>query len=337
MAPPNLLFLFTDEQRYDTLGAYGNEDIKTPNLDRLAARSTVFQRAYVTQPVCTPSRSTLLTGLYPHATGCVANNVPLPPDVPCLPEMLPPGLYATAYHGKWHLGDEAFAQHGFDEWVSMEDMYIPYYRPGRDRSARSDYHHFLLDNGLTPDRGDIFSRSTTARLPEEYSKPAFLARHASRFIRRNRRRPFVLFVNFLEPHMPFFGPRDGQHDPDEVALPDNFQTESPQAEPLKARLLREFYRQVGHSDLLPTLLELMGQGQPGHLQGSSLRPQLEGTGADTRDVFIEWNGTDSGLEQFTAGRDYPAYLARLASAEQCAAAGQSHRDRREERAEHVTG
>ncbi|OPX24451.1 MAG: hypothetical protein B1H04_02065 [Planctomycetales bacterium 4484_123] len=288
MAPPNLLLLFTDEQRYDTLGAYGNEGIKTPNLDRLAARSNVFQRAYVTQPVCTPSRSTLLTGLYPHATGCVANNVPLPPDVPCLPEMLPPGLYATAYHGKWHLGDEVFAQHGFDEWVSMEDMYIPYYRPGRDRSARSDYHH-------------------------------------------------VLFVNFLEPHMPFFGPRDGQHDPDEVALPDNFQTESPQAEPLKARLLREFYRQVGHSDLLPTLLELMGQGQPGHLQGSSLRPQLEGTGADTRDVFIEWNGTDSGLEQFTAGRDYPAYLARLASAEQCAAAGQSHRDRREERAEHVTG
>ncbi len=248
MRPPNLLFLFTDEQRYDTMGAYGNHRIRTPNLNRLAGESVVFDRAYVTQPVCTPSRSTLLTGLYPHTTGCTANNVPLPPDVRCLPEMLHDD-YATAYHGKWHLGDEVFAQHGFQQWRSIEDMYRGYYSPRRDRSARSSYHHFLVENGFAPSEGNTFGRAETARLPERFSKPAFLAREATRFIRENRRQPFVLFVNFLEPHMPFFGPRDDEHDPDEVALPENFEAFPDASQPLMARMARLAYREYGHSGL----------------------------------------------------------------------------------------
>ena len=63
---PNVLFIITDQQRFDTLRCYGNEWIQTPNLDALADRSFVFENAYVTQPVCTPARSSLLTGLYPH-------------------------------------------------------------------------------------------------------------------------------------------------------------------------------------------------------------------------------------------------------------------------------
>ena len=248
MAPPNLLFLFTDEQRYDTMGAYGNDRIQTPNLNRLADESIVFDRTYVSQPVCTPSRSTLLTGLYPHTNGCTANNIPLPEDVPCLPEMLRDD-YATAYHGKWHLGDEIFPQHGFQEWRSIEDMYRGHYSPERDRSARSDYHHFLVENGFTPSNGATFGRAEAARLPEEYSKPAFLAQEASRFIRENRDRPFVLFVNFLEPHMPFFGPRDDQHDPEDVALPDNFEAFPDATQPIMARMARLAYPEYGHSGL----------------------------------------------------------------------------------------
>lgn len=74
---PNLLFLYTDEQRYDTMAAYGNTQIEMPNLNRFAGGAVVFDEAYVTQPVCTPSRSTLLTGQYPHTNGCTANNIPL--------------------------------------------------------------------------------------------------------------------------------------------------------------------------------------------------------------------------------------------------------------------
>ena len=135
MPRPNLLFLFTDEQRADTMAAYGNSRIEMPNLNRLAEQSVVFDRAYVTQPVCTPSRSTIMTGLWPHTSGCTANNIALRDDTPCLPEMLRDD-YATAYHGKWHLGDEIFAQHGFDEWVSIDDLYAPHCSPGRDPGLR---------------------------------------------------------------------------------------------------------------------------------------------------------------------------------------------------------
>jgi len=245
MSHPNLLFLFTDEQRADTMAAYGNERIQTPNLNRLAAESIVFERAYVTQPVCTPSRSTIMTGLYPHTTGCTANNIPLPADVPCLPEMLPPGRYVSGYFGKWHLGDEIFAQHGFDQWRSIEDMYRGCYSPGRDRNARSSFHHWLVEQGIEPADGSVFGRGEVARLPERYSKPAYLAQEACDFIRRNRNRPFVLYVNFLEPHMPFFGPRDEQHDPDGIPLPPNFEAVPGPDRPLKTRLLQLAYERGG--------------------------------------------------------------------------------------------
>jgi arylsulfatase A-like enzyme len=248
MARPNLLFLFTDEQRADTMAAYGNRRIETPNLNRLAGQSTVFDRACVTQPVCTPSRSSIVTGLWPHTNGCTANNIPLGDETPCLPEMLGGG-YATGYHGKWHLGDEIFAQHGFDDWVSIEDMYFRWYRDGRDRDARSSYHHFLVEHGYEPDERNRFRRQTTANLPEAVSRPAFLAREASRFIRERRRDPFCLFVNFLEPHMPFTGPRNDQHPPADVTVPADFDCPPTADQPLKARLLSRYYADHGFGGL----------------------------------------------------------------------------------------
>jgi len=74
---PNLLFIWTDQQRTETMAVYGNTRIHAPNLNRLATESFVFKQAYVSQPVCTPSRSTVLTGLWPHASGCIHNNIPL--------------------------------------------------------------------------------------------------------------------------------------------------------------------------------------------------------------------------------------------------------------------
>jgi len=249
MPRPNLLFIFTDEQRADTMAASGNSRIETPVLDRLADGATVFESCYVTQAVCTPSRSSIMTGLWPHTNGCTRNNVPLMTDTQCLAEMLPEGEYACGYHGKWHLGDEIFRQHGFDEWMSIEDMYTAHYTEGRDRRARSDYHHSLVERGQTPSESNYFNRNLCARLPEELGKPAFLAREASRFIRENRERPWALYVNFLEPHMPFFGPRDDQHPTDGITLPGNFDSPPGPDQPLKTRLLRAAYHERGHSGL----------------------------------------------------------------------------------------
>ena len=124
MAPPNLLFIYTDQQRSDSLAAYGNDLIQMPNLNRLADDSVVFEQTYVTQPVCQPSRSTILTGLYPHTTGVDTGHIydTLKKETPCLPEMIERGDYVFAHYGKWHLGDDVFAQHGFDDWISIENM-----------------------------------------------------------------------------------------------------------------------------------------------------------------------------------------------------------------------
>lgn len=235
MNTPNLLFLYTDEQAFDTLACYGNDWIEMPNLNALASESVVFEKAYVTQPVCTPSRSTLLTGQWPHTNGCIRNNEPLKAETQCLPEMLPEGAYVTGHYGKWHLGDEIFCQHGFDEWANYEDNYVNYYSEGRDRNARTRYHQYLVEQGYVPDvaKRNVFGRGFAARLPEEHGKPCWIADRSIDFIERHGDRPFALYVNFLEPHMPFFGPRDDQYDPDAIDLPANHQALPDESFPAK--------------------------------------------------------------------------------------------------------
>ena len=243
---PNLLFIWTDEQRADTMSVYGNHQIAAPNLNKLAGESVVFQNAYVSQPVCTPSRSTVMTGLWPHTSSCVENNIPLPEDIPCFPEIADDPDYYTGYFGKWHLGDEVFRQRGFDEWVSIEDIYARFFGESRDRSTKSDYWHFLKELGYRPDmENGNFSRGFAARLPLEHCKPKFLERKACDFLRRRSHHPFMLYINFLEPHMPFYGPLNDRHDPDEIDLPGNFNDPLEENEPLRYRLLRENYRRRG--------------------------------------------------------------------------------------------
>lgn len=156
---PNLLFILNDQHRRDAVGAYGNPLIQTPHLDALARRSAFFEAAYVTQPLCTPSRASMLTGLYPHTHGAALNNEPLSQDRRILIQMLPPGVYQAAWFGKWHLGNEIFRQRGFTEFESTEDGYEQHYSEGRDHSARSGYHHFLAARGVKPDQPDGYLRS----------------------------------------------------------------------------------------------------------------------------------------------------------------------------------
>jgi len=290
---PNLLVLWTDEQRADTMAAYGNTRIHAPNLNGLAAESFVLRNAYVTQPVCTPSRSTVMTGLWPHTSGCTANNIPLPADVPCLPELLADPDYRTAYMGKWHLGDEIFAQHGFQEWASIE-YYTAYYSKGRDRSKKPDYHHWLLELGYKPDAKGNFSRGFAARRPIGHCKPKFLELRACDFLRRHRREPWVLYVNFLEPHMPFFGPLDDEHRLDEVVLPANFADPLEDNEPLRYRLAREHHvaRYGGREKIRQLIRRYWGLvTQVDRSVGAILRTVEElGLGDDTIVVYTSDHG-----------------------------------------------
>ncbi len=122
LPPPNVLFVMTDDQRKDTLSAYGNTILRTPNMDRIANGGIRFEEAFVTNSLCAPSRASVLTGLYSHAHGVVTNgdgpqfyNGPgLRPDQPTWVDLLHEAGYHTGLVGKWHLKSQP---RGFDEWV----------------------------------------------------------------------------------------------------------------------------------------------------------------------------------------------------------------------------
>lgn len=241
--PPNLLFVFTDEQRADTLNS---PHVAMPRLNALAAQSTVFTNAHVVQPVCTPSRGCMLTGQLPWVHGAVMNNIPLRSDVGCLPELLRSrGRYRTGYFGKWHLGDEIFAQHGFEVWRSTEDGYAGFFSASRDRAALCTHNTWLRGHGFKPDEGERFSRGMATNLPEPFTKPAYLAEETCRFIEAHRDEPFIACVSFLEPHMPFYGRLTERYDSARLALPENFDAPPAADTHLEARLKAELYRRRG--------------------------------------------------------------------------------------------
>jgi arylsulfatase A-like enzyme len=224
---PNLLLIWTDQQRDDTLKCYGNTATQAPHLNHLASQSFVFRNAYCVQPVCTPSRGTIMSGLWPHAHGARSNNIPLHAETRTLAEMVSSD-YRRAHFGKWHLGNEIFPQHGFDEWTGIEDLYIQHYTDEEKKSERSAYHHHLVKFGFAPDSEKlpaqrIFSRNFSAAMTEPFTKAGFLGETVSDCIRNhNPDTPFVFNVNFLEPHPPPFGPLNNLHDPDDLTLPETF-------------------------------------------------------------------------------------------------------------------
>lgn len=116
---PNVVFVLTDDQRWDCLGVAGHPFLKTPNLDRIANEGARFRNAFVTTSLCSPSRGSFLSGLYAHSHGIINNFTDYPRDLPSFPRSLQAAGYNTAYIGKWHMGeDDDSKRPGFDYWVS---------------------------------------------------------------------------------------------------------------------------------------------------------------------------------------------------------------------------
>jgi arylsulfatase len=226
---PNLVIFLPDQQRADTIACYGGTKVHSPNLAKLASDSIVFERAYVTHPVCVPSRSTLMTGLWPHTNGCTRNSLKLGSRFRVLPELVEDADYRTAYFGKWHLGNETTRQRGFADWLSVRDI------------AGTDYQRFLLSKGLTPDQSNgAFSTLAVSNLPLELSKPKFIEKHACGFIEKHKRDPFILIVAFEEPHSPYNGPFNDEHPLDQIAVDPTATLPEVSAIPLRYRLMREW-------------------------------------------------------------------------------------------------
>jgi len=127
--PRNIVFILSDDHRYDALGFMHPQPwLRTPNLDKLASEGAHLKNAFVTTALCSPSRASILTGLYAHRHKIVDNNTPTPPGTHIFPELLQPAGYKTGFFGKWHMGNSSDApQPGFDKWVSFlgQGSYLP--------------------------------------------------------------------------------------------------------------------------------------------------------------------------------------------------------------------
>ncbi len=120
--PYNVIFILSDDHRYDFMGFMNTvKGLNTPNMDRLAAEGAHLQNAFVTTALCSPSRASILTGQYAHTHTVVDNSAPMPDDLTFFPQLLQKAGYQTAFFGKWHMGhSDAMPQPGFDEWVSFK-------------------------------------------------------------------------------------------------------------------------------------------------------------------------------------------------------------------------
>ena len=126
--PRNIIFLLTDDHRYDAMSFMGHPFLETPNLDSLASNGVHLKNAFVTTSLCSPSRASILTGLYTHKHRVIDNNRRVPEGTKFFPQYLQRSGYATAYIGKWHMGGHHDGPRpGFDHWVSFKGQgkYLP--------------------------------------------------------------------------------------------------------------------------------------------------------------------------------------------------------------------
>lgn len=158
----NIVFILTDDHRFDAFGFMGHSFLQTPNLDSVARNGVHFENAFVTTALCSPSRASILTGMYAHRHGVVDNNNPVRPDLIFFPQLLQRSGYRTGFFGKWHMGGESAApQRGFDKWVSFagQGHYAPQ-RSGRAAPSRNILNLLNIDGHEVARRGYITDELT---------------------------------------------------------------------------------------------------------------------------------------------------------------------------------
>jgi len=243
---PNILMIVSDQERADVLGSYGSQICRTRYLDRLAAEGVRFETCIAPSAICSPTRASLLTGLYPHGHGILNNThepdairTDLPTDVLTFSEHLRDGGYRLGYVGKWHLGAAGPASRGFHDVVSLHEDIVAI--PGDEE----------IVSGEPSLRDPIYARFPRGRLliagvdprPVDETETRRDADAAIGLLERyaDLETPFCLRLDFEGPHHPYMPPDEyaSEYDPASIPPWPSF-TEDPATKPAaQGRLLEQ--------------------------------------------------------------------------------------------------
>ncbi len=201
MPQPNILFFFTDQQRFDTIAALGNSIIRTPSLDQFVRNGVAFTNAFTPNPVCMAARCSMVTGLPCHLTG-VTDNTAIPTGLTSFMQELTALGYQTHGVGKMHFDPEYKQLWGFESRDISEEG-----------PTDTDFHDFLKKNGhghiseVHGLRGEYYYLPQPSQLPAHLHETRWVGDRSIDFLRRrDRKRPFFLWSSFIKPHPPFENP-----------------------------------------------------------------------------------------------------------------------------------
>ena len=317
-ALPNLLVFIADDAGWDDFGAYGNKGIQTPNIDRLAAEGLTVERAFLTIAQCSPSRISILTGLYPHQTGAEDLHMPLPEDKRLVPSYLSEAGYASGHMRKTHYGPNGEAQFDWYDPVRERD----YGRAMGDFLGEADGRPFFLWVGFSdPHRayGDApkvhapadvrvppqlaDTPETRADLAQYYDEIARMDQNIGAMLdtleaRGLRENTLVVFLS--DNGMPFPRAKGTAYDAG-----------------IRTPLIFSWPAMIGEGavydgglvsviDLAPTLLDLAGLAVPPVMEGESFRALLEepSSYAGREHIFAErnWHNCDEHIRAVRTAR-----------------------------------
>lgn len=219
--PPNILWLCTDQQRWDTIAALGNSRIRTPHIDSLVADGVAFTNAFCQSTVCSPSRASFLTGRYPRTTGCRQNGQTLPASEKLISKFFADAGYVCSLSGKLHLAscsDGKVEVRGDDGYSEFQWSHHP--PPDWEENA---YSQWLKQQGTS--WNEIYSGSTTGYVkhgvPAALHQTTWCTEVAIDFIRRHRDEPWLFSWNPFDPHHPFDPPPEylARYNPADMPLP----------------------------------------------------------------------------------------------------------------------
>lgn len=244
---PNILLITSDQQHWNTIGAL-NPEISTPNLDRLVREGTLFTRAYCPNPTCTPSRSSIITGMYPSQHGAWTLGTKLSEEVTTVGDLLQKGGYRTALIGKAHFhpigSTEEYPSlegreklHDFDFWRQFTGPYYGFERAEMVRNHTNEWlvgQHYALwmeEKGCANWR-DYFTPPTGTMdpgeklvwpIPEEFHYNTWIAERTNQLLEEYHRNGdnFFLWASFPDPHPPYLAPEPwcNMYDPDQLTIP----------------------------------------------------------------------------------------------------------------------